>query len=322
MTNPNITNTAAVAALRVLTAARADTPPASAAAAPLVVTLLTPDERLRVTAIADGAFIPVHRSDPLAAYNDLRHGDVSGVLISLAAFDDAHRDTIFAMVDRYPTLPILGLVREQARDLYQAAAALGASGVRRIVDASGPDDARAWRQVRATFAADPDQQYARSALAAVLADLDRAGVADHHGMRRLLAHVFGDTPLVRASGLARALGVNDSTFVSRFFRHRLPSPKRYIVLARLVRIARLGENRILSLAAVAHALGFASPQGMGRFVRTATGLTAQQFRDGATAAARLEAYRAELVRPFVTSWAAGVDPLDFAPRGRRAPRRS
>jgi AraC-like DNA-binding protein len=87
--------------------------------------------------------------------------------------------------------------------------------------------------------------------------------------------------------------------MSRFFRARLPAPKRYLAFAGLIRAARLFENPGLSIADVANHLDYSSPQSFGRHVRTLLQLTAGEFRRSYDGAAMLERFRHELVLPHV-----------------------
>ena len=78
----------------------------------------------------------------------------------------------------------------------------------------------------------------------------------------------------------------------------MPSPKRYLAMARLARAARLFENSGLSVANVATHLDYSSPQSFGRHVRTLLGLTAVGFRQRYDGDGMVERFRAELVRPY------------------------
>ena len=88
--------------------------------------------------------------------------------------------------------------------------------------------------------------------------------------------------------------------MSRFFRARLPAPKRYLLAARLVRAARLFENAGLSVANVADALEYSSPQSFSRHVRAVLRLTAGQFRRRYDGEGMLGRFRAELVTPYAS----------------------
>jgi AraC-like DNA-binding protein len=87
--------------------------------------------------------------------------------------------------------------------------------------------------------------------------------------------------------------------MSRFFRAKLPPPKRYLSLARLIRAAKLFENPGLSVASVANYLDYSSPQSFGRHVRTVMGVSPVVFRQDYDGAGMLQYFRNELVLPYV-----------------------
>jgi AraC-like DNA-binding protein len=89
--------------------------------------------------------------------------------------------------------------------------------------------------------------------------------------------------------------------MSRFFRARLPAPKRYLAMARLVRAAHLFENPGLSVASVANVLDYSSPQSFGRHVRTMLRLTAVDFRKTYSGQRMLDHFREELVVPHLAT---------------------
>jgi len=87
--------------------------------------------------------------------------------------------------------------------------------------------------------------------------------------------------------------------MSRFFRAELPSPKRYLAMARLVRAARAFENPGLSVASVSDRMDYSSPQSFGRHVRMLIGLTALEFRERYNGEGMLHRFSDELVRPHL-----------------------
>ena len=87
--------------------------------------------------------------------------------------------------------------------------------------------------------------------------------------------------------------------MSRFFRARLPAPKRYLATARLCRAARLFENAGLSVANVALTLDYSSPQSFGRHVRTLLGMTAVDFRHRYDGEGMLQHFRDVLIHPHI-----------------------
>jgi AraC-like DNA-binding protein len=99
--------------------------------------------------------------------------------------------------------------------------------------------------------------------------------------------------------LARHLDVTASTLMSRFFRAGVPTPKRYLAMARLVRAARLFENTGFSIANVANHLDYSSPQSFGRHVRTLLHITAGEFRERYDCTSMFARFRADLIVPYV-----------------------
>jgi len=86
--------------------------------------------------------------------------------------------------------------------------------------------------------------------------------------------------------------------MSRFFRARLPAPKKYLALARLIRAAKLFENPGLSVASVANYLNYSSPQSFGRHVRTVMKMSPVLFRETYDGTGMLQYFRSELVLPY------------------------
>jgi AraC-like DNA-binding protein len=99
-------------------------------------------------------------------------------------------------------------------------------------------------------------------------------------------------------GLCRQYGLASSTFVSRFFRARLPSPKRYLARVRLLYVAGLLEARGLSIADVVYRMEYSSPQSFGRHLRALTGLTASEYRRRVPLDRALTQFREDMIDPF------------------------
>jgi AraC-like DNA-binding protein len=104
--------------------------------------------------------------------------------------------------------------------------------------------------------------------------------------------------------------------MSRFFRAKLPAPKRYLAMARLVRAARLFENPGFSVANIANHMDYSSPQSFGRHVRMLLDMTALQLRESYDGRGMFDLFRATLVlphleplrrlRPLAPSWGSPV----------------
>jgi AraC-like DNA-binding protein len=130
--------------------------------------------------------------------------------------------------------------------------------------------------------------------------IDLSGVSED--CWRFFEALFTVPPRVSTvRGLAQALDVVPSTLMSRFFRARLPTPKRYLACARLVRAARLFENAGFSVANVANHLDYSSPQSFGRHVRRLMNLTAAEFRDRYDGEGMLQHFRETLVLPHAAA---------------------
>ncbi len=95
--------------------------------------------------------------------------------------------------------------------------------------------------------------------------------------------------------IARAVGVLDSTLMSRFYRAGLPSPRDYVRDAGFVRAAAIVERGDMSLAAITKALHYSSNQSFGRSVRIATGMTTTQYFATYSAAELLDAFHSKYV---------------------------
>ncbi len=137
----------------------------------------------------------------------------------------------------------------------------------------------------------------RSALTQI--GLDLPGVSKD--CWRFFELLFDPSPKISTvRQLARHLNILPSTLMSRFFRAKLPAPKRYLSLARLIRAARLFENPGLSVARVANQhLDYSSPQSFGRHVRTVMQMSPVKFRSTYDGQGMLQFFRTELVLPYV-----------------------
>jgi AraC-like DNA-binding protein len=187
---------------------------------------------------------------------------------------------------------------------------LGNCGIRNLVDVR---DAAGWHRLREFVAHEAVGEIDRLALAMLREELD--GASDDC-WRFFEALFLSRRPATTIRTLAQVLGVLPSTLMSRFFRARLPAPKRYLAWARLVRAARLLENPGLSIAGASNQLDYSSAQSFGRHVRTVLGITAGQFRRAHDGRTMLLRFRNELLRPYRSKLLC-LRPLNGRPSGRR-----
>jgi AraC-like DNA-binding protein len=258
-----------------------------------VATLLAPSERVRVDAAGEGLYRALHRETLDDVLRDLREREISAVLLSVACCDPHAAMRLGHVVREFPRVPAVALLTRLEPRTPQQVLALGQSGVRRLVDVREPTG---WRQLREVLVAERADELQAMALEQLALDL--AGAAAD--CVRFFEALFRAPPRVTTvRALARLLGVVPSTLMSRFFRARLPAPKRYLAFARLVRAARLFENPGLSVANVATHLEYSSPQSFGRHVRTLLRMTAVEFRQRYDGEGMLRRFREELVLPHL-----------------------
>jgi AraC-like DNA-binding protein len=256
-----------------------------------IATVLEPADRPRVEAAAGERVAAIHAETVADAIRKVRERPVDAVLLSAGYVPREQVPTVAALVRAFPAVPAVAVVSRHDPSSSERLLDLGASGVRRVLDLSRHDG---WARLR-DFLAHPASPASARILARVMPELD--GAADDCRLCfQSLIRLAPAVPTVR--GLCRQLGVRPSTFMSRFFRAGLPSPKRYLAVVRLVYVAALLESRGLSVADVAYRLEYSSPQSFGRHLRALTGLTASAFRRTTTFASALEAFCGQLILPF------------------------
>ncbi len=258
-----------------------------------VSTILTPLERSRVDAAAQGLCDALHRESLEEVLSDLRQQKASLVLISVTRYGSESSGRVAAMVREFPRIPAVALLTETQSSTPHATLALGQLGIRTLVDARQP---AGWQTLRNLLASQDSNNLLRSALAQI--SLDLPGVSKD--CWRFFEVLFDPSPKISTvRQLARYLNILPSTLMSRFFRANLPAPKRYLSLARLIRAARLFENPGLSVARVANHLDYSSPQSFGRHVRTVMKMSPVKFRGTYDGQGMLQFFRTELILPYV-----------------------
>ena len=276
-----------------------------------VATVLDPRERLDVERAGAGLYRTLHRDSVKEVLRDLRQRRVSAVLLSALRCTSAELPRATRVVREFPRIPAVVLVSQHGEPSTADLIAFGSCGMNRVIDVRAPSG---WLALRETLSEGVLRERDRRALQELLDDLSDAP----KDMMRFAEALFDGYSGVRTvRDLARALGVLPSTLVSRFFRARLPAPKRYLVFAGLVRAARLFENPGFSVADVANHLDHSSAQSFGRHVKTYLGISAGEFRQAYDGARMMHRFRDELVRPY-QSRLRRLSPLVARPRPNRA----
>lgn len=258
-----------------------------------VSTILTPLERSHVDAAAQGLCEPLHRESLDEVLSDLRDQKADLVLISVARYGSQSSGRVAAMVREFPRIPAVALLTETQNSTPHATLALGQMGIRTLVDARIP---AGWQLLRNLLAAKGSNDLQRSALAQIGQDIPDVS----KDCWRFFELLFDTSPRISTvRQLARHLNILPSTLMSRFFRAKLPAPKRYLSLARLIRAARLFENPGLSVARVANHLDYSSPQSFGRHVRTVMKMSPVKFRATYDGQGMLQLFRRDLILPYI-----------------------
>lgn len=279
--------------MNTLTSALQRVPAPAPAPVTHVSTVLTPVERVRVDAAGEGLYRSLHRECVQDVIRDVREARAAAVVLSVNYCDRASTEAVASIVREFPRVPTLALLSELGPRTPHTLLSLGTSGVRRLIDVR---DAAGWRTLRSALTDECGNPVQRLALRRLAEDLEGATP----DCWRFFEALFLSPPRVSSvRALADNLDVLPSTLMSRFFRARVPAPKRYLAMARLVRAAHLFENHGFSIANVANHLEYSSPQSFGRHVRTLLGMTAVEFRERYDGEGMVNRFREELILPYV-----------------------
>lgn len=271
-----------------------------------VSTMVEPGERQRVDAAGAGLYRTIHRNSIAEVLCDLKERRISAVIVSVGRCVREEPAQVAAVVRAFPRIPTLALLSGAGDTSAETVLSLGNCGIRTLIDVRKPEG---WSRLRALLGREATRDADRLVLAVLREDL--RDVPDD--CWRFFEALF--SPEFRVSTvrqLALRLNVLPSTLMSRFFRARLPAPKRYLACARLIRAARLFENPGLSISDVANHLDYSSPQSFGRHVRTVLGITAGEFRCTYDGERMLDRFRRELIQPNVVLLR-GLHPLAVRP---------
>lgn len=276
-----------------------------------VATVLEPSDRARVDAAAGGRVTTIHAESVPDAIRAVRERPVQAVLLSPTHVPREHVPSVAALVRAFPGVQAVAVVSRHDPSAAERLLALGASGIHTLLDLTRREG---WGELRETLC-HPTSPATAAILGQVMPDLADAS-PDCRLWFETMIRLAPGTPTVRR--LCERLGVHPSSFVSRFFRAALPSPKRYLAAVRLLYVAALLESRGLSVADAAYRLEYSSPQSFGRHLRTVTGLTASEFRRSMPLPRALADFRARLLHPYRAVLRA-FHPLE--PQGSVAPGR-
>jgi AraC-like DNA-binding protein len=279
-----------------------------------VAAVVSAQERASLEAAGAGCFSVVHRPSLPEAIRVVRERPVDAVVFSVHEWRGDELDEIDNLVRRFPDLPTVALLTRTDPQAPETLLRLGATGVRHVVDVTGPTG---WTRLRRLLA-EPTSRTTGRILARIfdaLPDLP----PDTRVFIEVMVRLAPVTPIARQ--LAAQTRMRPSTLMSRFSRARLPSPKTYIAALRLLYAAQYFENEGLSITDVAYRLDCSSPQSFGRHLRGMLGITPGEFRRRFTFDAAMDRFVALLIEPYRGPWQS-FHPLERGRPGRPAGRSS
>jgi len=267
-----------------------------------VATVVEPSVRLRLEAAGQGTFAAIHTDSVGEAIRAVRERPVRAVFVSpsYVGYDDLPR--VADLVDGFPGVPTVALLSRCDAESSRKLLDLGAHGVRKLVDLGGR---QGWQYLR-DLISHPASPTAARIFERVIPALGQPT----HDCRAVFEAIVRLAPShSTANSIADYLQIAPSTFMSRFFRAGLPSPKRYLAGTRLLYAASLLEVPGFSIADVAYRLQYSSPQSFGRHLRALLGITASDFRNRYRFDAALDDFVERLIVPFRSRFST-FHPLD------------
>ncbi len=268
----------------------------------LVATVVEPRMRSQLDTASGGSFAALHTGSVGEALRAVRERPVHAVFVSPACVRKDELSHLSTLVDGFPGVPTVALVSRHDHTSSERLLELGAHGIRRMVDLS---DSIGWKHLR-NLVSHPNSPTAARIFAKLIPALGEP-TPDCRSLFEILVRLAPGITTVKE--FTERIRVHPSTFMSRFFRLDLPSPKRYLASVRIVYAAALLERRGLSLADVAYRLQYSSPQSFGRHLRSVLGTTASEFRTRYPFDLALDEFLERLVVPFRSTFRT-FHPLD------------
>lgn len=279
-----------------------DSPAAAREGPPTIAAVLLPGERLKVEAAGQGCFTLLHRDTVPEAVRAVRERPVDGILLSVHRCPPAAVPEVRRLVHDFPGIPTVALVSAHDASSSETLLQLGATGLRQVVDVTGPSG---WQRLRQLMAAPVTRAAAR--IQGPLIGALGEPPADLRFFFEMLVRLAPAITTVRS--LCRSCDVRPSTLMSRFSRAGLPSPKAYLAGIRLLHATHLLEAPGRSIADVAYRMEYSSPQSFGRHVRAMLGITSLEFRRRFPFPAALTRFLDLMILPYGEVWPV-FHPLD------------
>lgn len=256
-----------------------------------VVTMIEPALRNSIDGATENSFSNVHVGSVREAAQAVQSHAARAILVSPTIVRNEPLTDLARLVLKSPGVTPVAVIGTSEPVSATELLDLGACGVRQIVDLNARCG---WDQLRGILDNTGGEAAVRI-LASLLPLLEDATDETKHFFATLVrvAPSFGTVRKV-----ATVFRVSPSTLMSRFFRAKLPAPKAYLAMTRLLYAAAFFETQALSIVDVANALEFSSPQSFGRHIRMLLGLSAGEFRREVSLDVGLHHFADKLVLPF------------------------
>ncbi len=260
-----------------------------------VSTMLSPLERVNVDVMSRGAYTPYHRNTLEEVITDLREEKSKAVILSASGYNLHNRAKIAEITRSFPRVPTFALLTKERFITPLSAHSLGQAGVKTMVDVRSGNG---WETLRKMLLRESCDEVQNMALSMINNDLHSV----NNDCRKFFETLFTYHPYVSSvRQIAQTLNILPGTLLSRFYKRRLPSPKEYVDVARLIRAMFLLENTGLSVSTVAVHLGFSSPQAFSRHTQSVMNMPPIELRKLYNGEAMLNHFRERLILPYVDS---------------------
>ena len=215
---------------------------------------------------------PIHLDSLPAAISVARRLPIRAVLLGPAAIAPEASHVVASLANVCVGGMLIAVIGGWTPTLPASLLAFGGLGIRDAVDLSGREGPSRLRALLERDEWELTNRISRTLLPCLEQTTDE--------MRYFVAHLIRTAPFVSSiRDVAKDLHVRGSSMNSRFFRAKLPSPKKYLAAARLIYAAGLLEAPCVSVAQAAFRLRYSSPQSFGRHVREQLGVSASEFRE-------------------------------------------
>lgn len=239
--------------------------------APAIVTVVSTAMQSRLDVALGELVRPVHVASIAAALTVVREQPVGAVLLGQ---DSVASDAVVTVGKLANTCggAVIVVTGGWSPKLPQSLLTFGRQGVRETVDIGN----RAGLSRLRDLVTRPEWELANRIDKTFEPNLTDAT----QEMRAFLHHLIHVAPVVcTIRKLASGMGIHQSSLTSRFYRARLPSPKKYLALVRLLYAAGVLEDVRVSAAQASRRLNYSSPQSFMRHVREQLGVSVHDFRE-------------------------------------------